>query len=404
MKIGIDASFLRKPGTGIGQVTTHFLKKLVEFQSASWRTNSKFQKNDLISKIQNHNSKIILYTEEPITFSLPSNFENKFFLPRWWRRDDAIRKILWEKQVAREAIKDGCEVFISLYQSATIFQLSQLSTLNSHFFHRMVVHDIIPRIFPEYLNKWTRKWHWKLIEKGIRNAVHIMAVSESTKKDLMEILHIRAEKITVASPGLSPIFDTLCSEEKLDVVLKKYELKRGYIYHGGGLEVRKNTEKLLRAYKQLTTNSQQDAEIPKLVISGKIHAKNNPLALDVEELIKELGLEENVKLLGFVLDEDLPALYRGAAFFVYPSLYEGLGLPPLEAMSQGTPVIVSNVSSLPEVCGDAALFVDPKNTDEIAEKMRLLLDDADLRFDLREKGSVRAKQFTWDKFVRAVMQ
>ena len=133
MRIGINASFLRKPGTGIGLVTFNFLEKLKEFQSTNWHTKS-----------QNINFQFLLYTEEPIDLDLPSNFEVRAFLPKWWKRDDLVRKWLWEKQLAREAIKDKCDIFLSLYQSSTYFANYQLPK------HTMVVHDIIPKLFPEY--------------------------------------------------------------------------------------------------------------------------------------------------------------------------------------------------------------------------------------------------------------
>ena len=404
MKIGIDASFLRKSGTGIGQVTTNFLKKLVEF-SAQGGLRRSWQ---FLSGL--HEAEIILYTEGPTDMKFPEQFRVKHFLPVWWKRDDVIRKFLWERQVVHEAMKDRCDVFISLYQSATVFPPSQMhQTQYGDFHHTMIVHDIIPKLFPEYLGKISQKIHWKAIERGIRSADHIVAISESTKQDLMKHLDTAEEKITVAYPGLSSLFDTLCSDERVDSVLKKYDLTRGYIYHGGGLEVRKNTESVLRAYAQLKndelrmTNAEK-REIPKLVISGKIFDAKNTLATDVEGLVQELELQEHVRLLGFVPDEDLSALYRGAALFVYPSLYEGFGLPPLEAMSQGAPVITSDVSSLPEACGDAALYVAPKNVMELTEKMSLLLSDPKLQEELRQKGFEQVKKFSWRVFVRRVME
>jgi glycosyltransferase involved in cell wall biosynthesis len=139
------------------------------------------------------------------------------------------------------------------------------------------------------------------------------------------------------------------------------------------------------------------------VISGKIHAKSNKLATDVEGLVKKLGLEENVRLLGFVPDEDLPALYKGAIFFVYPSLYEGFGLPALEAMRMGTPVLISNVSSLSEVGGDAALYCNPENISSIVSGIERLLADVGLRQTLSEKASVQAKYFSQKQFTKDVL-
>ncbi len=409
MKIGIDASFLRKPGTGIGQVTDSFLRALMRC-SVSGGPGKSWQ---FLSGL--HEAQFILYTEEPIGMPLPDRFTVRTFLPKWWRRDDIIRKLLWEEQVAKEALQDDCDVFVSLSQSATTFHgTGNRRQGTGDFLHVMVVHDIIPGLFPAYLRKISQKIHWRAIERGIRSADHIVAISASTKKDLVTRLGIAEEKILVAHIGLSPAFESVCTEETVDSVLKKYHLDRGYIYHGGGLEVRKNAEGVLRAYAKLCSEYQISLsdrqagnikyQIPKLVISGKMHAKSNMLATDVAGLVEELGLKENVQLLGFVPDDDLPALYRGALLFVYPSLYEGFGLPPLEAMSQGTPCIVSNVSSLPEICDSAALYCDPRRSDELAWQMRLLLMDAAKRTELCMRGFARAKQFLWEPFVKAVLQ
>jgi glycosyltransferase involved in cell wall biosynthesis len=390
MKIGINASFLRKPGTGIGQVTTNFLEKLVEFQNPNF-------------KFQNNNSQFIIYTEEPVNIKLPANFEVKNFLPHWWKRDDVPRKWLWEKQLAREAMKDGCDVFISLYQSATSFRGYILPK------HIMIVHDIIPRLFPEYRGNSRQAFYWKAVERGIRAADHIIAISKCTKNDLINTLRILDKKISVAYPDCAPRFATIPSEAEVADKLKEYGLTKGYIYHGGGLEVRKNTENVLRAYAKLVQKHTRslgyarDDKLPSIVISGKIFPKENKLATNVKGLIKELGLEEKVKLLGFVPDEDLSALYRGALFFVYPSLYEGFGLPVLEALRMGVPVLTSDTSSLKEVGGEAVLYCDPKSVESIASNMEWLIRDDILKQELISKSVAQTAQFSWEKFVEKVL-
>jgi glycosyltransferase involved in cell wall biosynthesis len=399
MKIGINASFLRKPGTGIGQVTENFLRVISQPSffggpGKSWQFLAGLQE-----------AQYFLYTEEPVRKSFPGHFMARSFLPKWWKRDDVIRKWLWERQVAREAAEDGCDIFVSLYQSATEFGKWRVTNGElQKIEHVMVVHDIIPRFFPEYLRTWTRRLHFRAVERGIARADRLVALSEYTKETIVSQLGIALEKIVVAPIGLSPTFDMVCTDDRMIAVLKRYDLERGYIYHGGGLEIRKNAEGVLRAYATLRRENQEKMEIPKLVISGKIYAKSNPLATDVVGLVAELGLQECVRLLGFVPEEDLPALYRGALFFVYPSSYEGFGLPPLEAMSQGTPVIVSNTSSLPEVCGDAAVYVDLGHEGSLERGMRLLLIDMSRRSDLSARGMVQVKKFSWVPFVKAILQ
>lgn len=380
MRIGIDASFLRKPGTGIGQVTVHFIQKLAE------------------SAENREQSTIILYTEEPIDLKLPDNVQVRSFLP-FWKRDDLVRKVLWERQVAKEAEKDGCDVFLSLYQSSTVFQ-------NPAIAHTMIVHDLIPELFPKYQGNMRQRYHWQRVRQAIMKAENIIAVSESTKHDLVEF-GVDPGKIVVAYPDTSPVFRTVPTTEEEKNILEKYGLTAGYIYHGGGLEVRKNTEGVLRGYR-LLVDKEEGGELlftlPPLVISGKIFSEENPLATPVERLIKELGLANRVRLLGFVPEPDLPTLYKNALFFVYPSFYEGFGLPVLEALRMKTPVLTSDVSSLPEVAKDAALYIDPEQSVSIASGMERLIADVSLRQTLSEAGAKESARFGWRVFTDCVLQ
>ena len=376
MRIGINASFLRKPGTGIGQVTVHFLKKLTLSANSDQTT-------------------FILYTEEPVDMELPVNFTVRSFLPQYWQRDDLIRKMLWERQVAKEAEKDGCDAFLSLYQSSTAFQKSSM-------FHTMVVHDIIPELFPEYRGNFRQRYTWHRVKQGIRSADAIVAVSEATKHDLVEFV-IKKERVSVASPDVAPVFRESYDEVAGKAILDTYHLSPGYIYHGGGLEIRKNTTGLLCAYRKLKEKSDPHV-LPKLVISGKIHAVGNTLATPVKQLLYDFDLEHEVLLLDFVPEAHLPALYRNALFFAYPSRYEGFGLPVLEAMTQGIPVLTADNSSLPEVAGPAALYVEAENDESIASGLERLIHDETLRSQLSIAGPAASTRFRWDTFVDTVLK
>jgi glycosyltransferase involved in cell wall biosynthesis len=175
-------------------------------------------------------------------------------------------------------------------------------------------------------------------------------------------------------------------------VLEKYGVERPYILYVGALESRKNLPRLLEAYARLRKWSARW----KLVIVGARKWKFTPIF----EAVQRLGLEPHVHFTDYVADEDLPALYRGAELFAFPSLYEGFGLPVLEAMACGTPVVTSNRSSLPEVAGDAALLVDPLDVEAIAGAMQRVLADEALAAGLREIGLARAAQFTWERTAR----
>ncbi|MCX6761910.1 MAG: glycosyltransferase family 1 protein [Candidatus Moranbacteria bacterium] len=382
MRIGINASFCRKPQTGIGQVTTSFLKKLIA--------------KELKSAKQKNESEYILYLEEdlPKDFVLPKNFQKRTLLPLY-RRDDLIRKIWWEKYLLpRHVKKDSCDVFFSLYQCPT--------TLSGRAKHLMLVHDIIPSLFPEYLDNARRKHYQKLTEKAIAKADKILTVSKRTEKDLIQHLQIPADRISTNYISIDDVYGKLASAETSKKVLKKYKLNPGYIFAGGGMEIRKNISGVIQAYKLLLDKNKNlpfITELPKLVIYGK-PLPNLSLAIDAEKLVKELNLTKQVKFLGAVPQEHLPALFKNAALFVYPSHYEGFGMQILEAMSQGTPAIASKSSSLPEVGLDSILYCHADDTREISLVMKKVLTDKHLRDTLSQRGRERAKLFSWDKFVR----
>lgn len=382
MRIGINASFCRKPHSGIGQVTISFLKKLIAEEAKNTR--------------QKNKSEYILYLEEdlPKDFVLPENFQKKTLLPLY-RRDDLIRKIWWEKYLLpRRVKKDDCDIFFSLYQCPTI--------LNSRIRHLMLVHDIIPSLFPEYLDNARRKHYQKLTEKAICRADKILTVSKRTEKDLIQHLNIPADRISTNYISVDEAYNKLASAETSRKVLKRYKLNPGYIFAGGGMEIRKNIGGVIQAYKLLLEKNKNlpfITELPKLVIYGK-PLPSLSLAVDAEKLVKELNLTKQVKFLGAVPQEHLPALFKNAMLFVYPSHYEGFGMPVLEAMSQGTPTITAKNSALPEVGLDSTLYCHADDTKEISQVMKKVLTDKHLRETMSQRGRERAKLFSWDRFVK----
>jgi glycosyltransferase involved in cell wall biosynthesis len=183
-------------------------------------------------------------------------------------------------------------------------------------------------------------------------------------------------------------------------------LKPGYILAGGGMEIRKNVDGVIQAYKKLleSNNALHFIEkMPDLVIFGKLLPQLAPLTVDAEKLIQELDIAQQVKLLDLTPQVDMPALFKNALFFIYPSHYEGFGVPPLEAMSQGTPTIIGKTSSLPEVGGDSVLYCKPDDIHDIAMVMRNVLKNETLRQALATKGKDRAQKFSWDRFVEKIL-
>lgn len=382
MKIGINASFVRKPDTGIGQVTVNFLKELIR------------QKSD---------HEFFLYLEEdlPKDFKLPrgpassaGKFHTRIFLPIW-KRDDLVRKIWWEKRLLPEKVrKDKCNVFLSLYQSATI--------LPEEVNHIMVVHDIVPKLFPEYLGNARKKYYWNSTEAAILKTNKILSVSRQTEKDLIKHLGIGPKKITVNYIDAGENYKQAVSSVQSQKILKRYRLKPGYILAGGGLEVRKNVEGVIRAYKILLEENKKRKftnSLPKLVVYGKLIPRLAPLITDAEKLTKELNLTRYVRLLDHVPGKDMPAIFENSLMFVYPSFYEGFGLPVLEAMNQGVPIVTAKTTSLPEVGGDSVLYCDPQDTKDIAMVIKNVMLNKDLRATLSRRAKDRAQIFSWEKFV-----
>lgn len=377
MKIGIQARFLRKPSTGIGQVTSAFLRELAH---SAWAKQHQF---------------VLFVEEQPIfSFDLPKNWEVQI-LSSWYRRDDLVREHWFESWLIPRAVaRTRCDVLLSLSQGATL--------LPKHFRHVMVVHDLVPLHFPEYLATWRKRWHYRKVQQAIAWSEKVVTISEATSKDLQSLLHVPVSKISVIPLGISESFQTLPDEGALRTHLKKYALEGGnYLYHGGGLEIRKNTAALLRAYARLIP--ELGDTLPPLVVSGTVHPKENPLATDIFRIIQELKLESRVKVLGFVPEADLPALYAGAIAFLYPSLFEGFGLPLVEAFALQVPVITSKGGATEEIAGQAALLVDPHSEKEIAEGIKKLILDAAYRDHLALLGKKQSEQYSWKRFTSELM-
>jgi glycosyltransferase involved in cell wall biosynthesis len=230
----------------------------------------------------------------------------------------------------------------------------------------------------------------------LRRAAAIIAVSENTRRDVTRLMGIPAEKIVVIHEGVNPAYHGAIAAGEVARVRQKYHLPARYLLFLGTLEPRKNIGVLLEAYHALLA---RDDSVPRLVVAGRKGWLFEPVFQKVEAL----GLGERVSFTDWVPEADTPALVAGAEVFVYPSLYEGFGLPPLEAMACGTPVITSTASSLPEVVGDGGLLVDPHDAAGLAQALERLLADDALRADLRGRALARARQFTWEAAARQTL-
>jgi glycosyltransferase involved in cell wall biosynthesis len=257
------------------------------------------------------------------------------------------------------------------------------------------IHDLIPLKLP-YTTLDNKKLFFDLIKDTTKNSDSILAVSESTKNDILYCFDIDPDKINVT---YQPIIDNshLLEKHEGEIILKKYKLKpQKYILFVGTIEPKKNIGRLIDAYTGLDTDMQ-------LVIVGKKGWLWENEIGKLEALLGK-GFGRRIRLLEYLERKDLTYLYNGAFCFVFPSLYEGFGLPPLEAMSLGCPVITSKVSSLPEVCGDAALYVDPYCSTSIREAIEKLINNSQLRNDLISAGRERVNMFSMEKYAQKIYE
>lgn len=253
----------------------------------------------------------------------------------------------------------------------------------------VTVHDLGYLVYPEAHTRFDRWYLDWTTRRHTRVAAHLLADSEATQRDLVRHYGADPQRISVVYPGLDPLFRPVEDPGRLAAVRQRYHLARDYVIHVGTLQPRKNLPRLLDAFEVLPRYLPTTRPVPQLVLVGKRGWLADPIVARAE------AMEERVRLLGHVAREDLPALLSGARALVMPSLYEGFGFPVLEAMACGTPVVASNVSSLPEVAGEAALLVDPHDTEALTEALVRVLTDVELRQSLRQRGLQRARQFTW---------
>ena len=257
----------------------------------------------------------------------------------------------------------------------------------------VTIHDCIHLMFPQYLpNRAAYVYARALMWNAARQAHRILTVSEASKRDIIHFFNVAPEKVVVAYNAIEERFAATPSDEAIARVRERYQLDHQFVLYVGNIKPHKNLVRLIEAFDQLRRRGFDDL---KLLIIGDEISKLPAL----RRAVHSHKLHKHVRFLGYLQDETLAILYRLAAVFVFPSLYEGFGLPPLEAMASGTPVVTSNVSSMPEVAGDAAVLVDPYNVDSIVDGIAAVLRDPPLREALRARGFARAGEFSWARSV-----
>lgn len=261
----------------------------------------------------------------------------------------------------------------------------------------LTIHDLSFLTTPETFDPKLRDYLMQAVPRAVARADHILADSKSTKNDLITYLDADPQQITVVYPGVDPRFHPL-DAPAVKAVCDQYGLTQPFILSVGTLQPRKNYATLIKAYAHLNDLERGASDCELVIVGGK-----GWLYEEIFKTVGHLKIGDRVRFLGFVPDDDLPALYNAAEALALPSLYEGFGLPVLEALACGTPVVTSDVSSLPEVAGDAALLVSPHDVEGLSQALHHALTDQELRRTLRERGLAQAQHFTWQLAAKTVL-
>ena len=360
MDIGIVSSFIDEFTGGIGVYTNQLLENLYKMDNENDYYLIHSSKNDL--DIYNQYNEIIIPKNRFIKGWGNHMFWRYFTLPLNLKKHDL--------DVVHDPYELGPFTFRQPFRKV------------------ITVHDLGPLILPEHFKDGDVLLHRLLLKKTIENADKIITVSYNSQKDLMNYLNVPEEDIEIIYNGVNDIFQPM-NEKEINEFKEKWNLPEHFILSVGGLHPIKNLSRLLQAYNL----AKKDGLKHQLVVVGGIIDGSQ----DIFQTLKTLKLGKNVIFTGAVTNEDLLGFYNAADAFIYPCLYAGFGIPPLEAMACGTPVITSCNSSLPEITGDAAMLVDPYQINEIASTINMVLDDDELRKTLIKNGFKRSKKFNWRK-------
>ena len=363
MRIGIDARIAHYTGGGISQYTIHLAKALAELS----------QDDEFVLLQSSKDRRHLVHGPHVRRVSMWTPSHNRFE-QQWLQVELSARHL-----------------GLDLLHSTDFIPPLHLNSFKSV----ITVHDLAFLRWPHFLTEDSARYYGQ-VDQAVDRADHIIAVSQSTRDDLIGMLGAPPEKITVVYEAADPVYRPIPREEALASYKDKHLLPEEFILFVSTIEPRKNITALLRAYALLRERYRVTTG---LVLAGGVGWQSEQIFEEVEQL----DLTDHVTFLGRVNNGDLLYLYNLARCLAHPALYEGFGLTPLEAMASGTPVVVSNVSSLPEVVGDAGLLVDPNDVEDLAVALQRVLTDDALHATLREKGLARASVFSWQRAAQETM-
>ncbi|ATD55959.1 glycosyltransferase family 4 protein [Clostridium chauvoei] len=356
MKISIDARGINMyKGTGIGTYTENVVTELLNIDKDNDYT--LFWTGEDYNNYKNNNSKIVFSSRKHGRF-----YEN-FYFPNYIKDNEIDLHHIPQNGIGlTDDYKTNCVV---------------------------TIHDLIPYLMPETVGKGYLERFLRDMPKIINQTKGIITVSEYSKRDILRFFNgFPEDKIFVTPLAANSSFKPLDKQYCKNYVKENFKINNPYILYIGGFSTRKNVRELILAFN----NIKKDLKIPHtLLLGGAVKDEGQKLV----KLVKDLNIEDSVAFTGFIDSNVLPILYNGAEVFAYPSLYEGFGLPPLEAMSCQTAVITSNLTSIPEVTGDTASLINPFDKDELAKSLIDILNNDDLKNSLALKGYKRSLQFSW---------
>lgn len=370
MRIGIDIRPMLSEGTGVGSYTLNLVKNLGALDT----------KNKYILFSNSFKDRVRFES-----LGLPPNFELKDY-----RIPNRILRMLWNRfsfPPVEVFIKEA-DIFHSPHSIPIPIRKAKLI---------VTIHDLFFLKYPEMVGKDVREDHKKILKGYVPKIKRIITVSYHSKKDIIELLNINPEIVDVIYEGVDSIFRVINDRPSLEKIRERYKLPQEFILFVGTIEPRKNPNTLLEAIALLREKGLKNLI---LVMVGPMGWKSD----ETLRLVSMKGLGDCVRHIGYIPHEDIPFMYNAAKLLVYTSLYEGFGLPPLEAMACGIPVIASNLSSMPEILGDAALLVNPYDPYEIAGSIERVLYNESLRNSLVEKGLKKAKLYSWVDTARNILK
>jgi glycosyltransferase involved in cell wall biosynthesis len=375
MRVVINGWFIDQPHTGSGQYTLQLLKQLVRVAP----------QYEYALVVPHKNSfEIVDITADTDLQLLASNLQ----LPH-----SNFRKLLFEQSIMPRAAH--------AYEADALHVPYWAPPLRSSVPIVVTIHDIIPLILPQYRGGPLVRAYTELVSAATRGATLILTDSEASRSDIVQHLRIPADRVRTIYLAADPEFTDRVDPIDTAALRKNYDLPEEYVLYLGGFDVRKNVETLLQVY---TWAQDVLGDNYPLVIAGNLPDRHDDFFRDPRVIAKQIEVEDVVRFIGRVAEEDKVALYQQARTFLYPTVYEGFGLPALEALACGVPVVGSNASSVPEIVGDAGVLVDPQDARAMAGALIAVCTEDPLHDELSKRAQKQAAQFSWERCARETVQ